>query len=132
MAFLLDTNIVSDLVRHPYGRVAQRIAEVGSDHVFTSILVAAELYYGTGRKRSQRLSDRLDGILVRINVLPFEAPADRLYAEVRIRLEQAGNIIGANDLFIAAHALALQYTLVTNNMREFSRIPGLKIENWLR
>jgi tRNA(fMet)-specific endonuclease VapC len=132
MAYLLDTNIVSNLVRHPYGRVAQRIDEVGQEKVFTSIIVAAELHYGTERKNSGALQDQLDAILGQMDILPLDVPSNRMYAELRVKLERVGQVIGGNDMLIAAHALALGYTLVTDNLREFSRIPDLKIENWLR
>ena len=105
MQFLLDTNIVSDLVRHPRGRIADRIAEVGEQHVCTSIIVAAELRYGAARKASPRLSAQLEAVLGAIDVLALEAPADVVYGELRARLERAGQPIGANDMLIAAQAL---------------------------
>ena len=132
MQFLLDTNIVSDLVRHPHGRIAERIATVGEQHICTSIIVAAELRYGAARKSSSRLSAQLEAVLGALEVLALEAPADAVYGELRARLERSGQPIGANDLLIAAQALALRHTLVTDNEREFSRIDGLPIENWLR
>jgi tRNA(fMet)-specific endonuclease VapC len=132
MPFLLDTNIVSDIVRHPRGRIADRIAAVGEQHVCTSIIVAAELRYGAARRGSSRLSRQLDIVLGAVNVLSLEAPADVVYGDIRARLERSGRPIGANDLLIAAQAMALRHTLVTDNEREFSRIDGLQIENWLR
>jgi tRNA(fMet)-specific endonuclease VapC len=132
MGFLLDTNIVSDLVRHPRGRVATRIAEVGPQQVYTSIIVTAELRYGAARKGSARLSTQVDAVLRGLNILAFEPPTDAVYGELRTRLERIGKPIGANDMLIAAQALALQYPLVTDNEREFSRIEGLTVENWLR
>jgi tRNA(fMet)-specific endonuclease VapC len=132
MAFLLDTNIVSDLVRHPQGRIAGRIAEIGEQHVCTSIIVAAELRFGATRKGSPRVTAQLEAVLGAIDVLPLDAPADVIYGELRARLEKAGRRIGANDMLIAAHALALGHTIVTDNEREFSRIGDLPVENWLR
>src|SRR5208282_138481 len=113
MRYLLDTNIVSDLVRNPQGKVAARIRKVGEARVSTSIIVAAELRYGAAKKGSPRLSAQLDAILGAIEILPFETPADAAYGSLRARLEQAGRSIGANDLLIAAQALALGYTLVS-------------------
>jgi tRNA(fMet)-specific endonuclease VapC len=130
--FLLDTNIVSDLVRHPRGRIADRIAEVGEQHICTSIIVAAELRYGAAKKGSSRLTAQLEAVLAAVDVLALEAPADTVYGELRARLERAGQSIGANDLLIAAHAVALGHTVVTDNEREFSRIDDLRVENWLR
>lgn len=132
MRYLLDTNIVSDLVRYPQGQVAQRIRQVGEAQVCTSIIVAAELRYGAAKKRSPRLSAQLEAVLGALQVLPFETPADAVYGLVRTQLEQTGKPIGANDLLIAAHAIALGYTIVTDNEREFTRVKNLQRENWLR
>ncbi|MBA2243577.1 MAG: type II toxin-antitoxin system VapC family toxin [Gemmatimonadetes bacterium] len=132
MRYLLDTNIVSDLVRSPQGAVARRIEEVGEAEVCTSLIVAAELRYGAAKKASERLTRQVEVVLAALDVLPLEAPADALYGMLRARLEQAGQPIGGNDLLIAAQALALGYTLVTDNEREFSRITELPLENWLR
>ena len=132
MRFLLDTNIVSDLVRHPQGRVAQRIREVGEAQVCTSIIVAAELRYGATKKGSPRLTNQLEAVLAALDVLPFETPADNTYGELRVRLERMGQPIGGHDLLIAAQAVALGCAIVTNNEREFARIEELPRENWLR
>jgi tRNA(fMet)-specific endonuclease VapC len=130
--FLLDTNVLSGLVRDPRGRVRDHIARVGEDQVGTSIIVAAELRYGAAKKGSSRLSAQLERILDALEVAPFEVPADAFYGGLRARLEGAGRVIGANDLLIAAQALALGCILVTDDQAEFSRVPGLEIENWLR
>lgn len=130
--YLLDTNAVSDLVRNPAGEITRRIAGIGSGQVCTSIVVAAELRFGAIKRGSQRLLNQLEIVLAPLDVLPLEAPADRIYGELRTELERTGRLIGANDMLIAAHVLTLGCTLVTANEREFSRVPGLKIENWLR
>src|SRR5215475_326659 len=88
MRFLLDTNIVSDLVRHPQGKVVQRIRKVGEVRVCTSIIVAAELRYGAAKKGSTRLSTQLEAVLSALEVLPFESPADVLYASLRADSKQ--------------------------------------------
>lgn len=132
MRFLLDTNAVSDLVRNPQGKCATRIAAIGENKVLTSIVVASELRYGALKKNSIRLTRQLETVLSVLEVAPFEAPADTVYAKVRTQLEAAGTPIGGNDLLIASHALALGLTLVTDNEREFARVRELKIENWLR
>jgi tRNA(fMet)-specific endonuclease VapC len=129
--YLLDTNIVSDLVRSPHGVVALQIARVGETSVFTSIVVASELRFGAAKRNSVRLSEQVERILAAIEVLPFDAPADQHYAGLRLALELKGTPIGPNDLLIAAHALAHSATLVTANTGEFSRVPGLVVENWL-
>ena len=132
MRYLLDTNIVSDLVRNPQGRAAEQIRRVGEAMVCTSIIVAAELRYGAAKKGSPRLARQLEAVLGALDVLPLAAPADRVYGEIRSRLEQTGRPIGGNDLLIAAQATALGYTIVTDNEGEFARIDGLSCENWLR
>jgi tRNA(fMet)-specific endonuclease VapC len=130
--YLLDTNVVSDLVRHPQGRTAAKIAELGEDAVATSIIVAAELRYGAAKKGSARLASQLEAILGVLEVLPLEAPADATYGNARAALDAAGTPIGGNDLLIAAQALALDMVVVTNDELEFERVDGLKIENWLK
>ena len=132
MRYLLDTNILSDLVRNPQGRVAQHIREIGEAQVCTSIIVAAELRYGAAKKQSPRLTAQLEAVLGALEVLPLEAPIDTAYGALRARLEKAGTPIGANDLLIAAQALALGYTLVTDNEKEFAQVKDLPRENWLR
>jgi len=131
MRYLLDTNILSDLIRHPQGRVAGRIATAGEDTVGTSIVVAAELRFGAAKSRSSKLADRIDLILSALDILPLETPADRYYGNIRQHLTRQGTLIGPNDLLIATHALSLGLTVVTANAREFSRVPGLTVENWL-
>jgi tRNA(fMet)-specific endonuclease VapC len=132
MRYLLDTNIVSNLVRNPQGRVADRIKAIGDPNICTSIIVAAELRYGTTNKATPRLRVQVEAVLGAIDTLPFDSPADELYGTIRIQLELAGTPIGGNDLLIAAQALALDHTLVTDNYKVFSRIDGLRVENWLR
>jgi tRNA(fMet)-specific endonuclease VapC len=130
-SYLLDTNILSDLIRRPQGRIAERIAEVGEDRVVTSIVVGCELRYGATKRGSNRLSRQVDAVLGAITVLPLEPGVDRHYAAIRAALEKQGTLIGANDLMIAAHARALRAVCVTANVAEFSRVSGLKVENWL-
>ena len=130
--YLLDTNILSDLVRNPDGFVAERIRGTGDARVCTSIIVAAELRFGAEKKSSKRLAGQIATVLAAIEILPFAPPADARYALIRTTLEKAGRSIGANDLLIAAHTLTLGYTLVTDNAQEFRRIRGLAVENWLR
>ena len=129
--YLLDTNILSDLVRHPRGAVAQAIARAGEDSVCTSIVVASELRFGAAKRQSAELSAQLDAILAAIEILPLDVPSDQHYAQLRLHLEQAGLPIGPNDLLIASHALREGCVLVTANVREFSRVTGLRVENWL-
>jgi len=128
---MLDTNMVSELARDPKGLVAREIGRVGSDAVCVSIITAAELRYGCAKKGSPKLSAQIEAILGAMQVLALNLPADAEYSAIRVDLEAAGKPIGANDLFIAAHACALGAVLVTANIRKFQRIHGLRVENWL-
>lgn len=132
MRYLLDTNIISDLVRNPQGKIAQQVVKVGEANVCTSIIVAAELRYGAEKKQSPRLSAQLEAVLGALEILPLEKPADATYGSLRAQLERAGKPIGANNLLIAAQALTLGCTVVTDNEKEFSRVRHLRLENWLR
>jgi tRNA(fMet)-specific endonuclease VapC len=129
--YLLDTNIISDLVRNPQGKAAMRINKVGEDNVCTSIIVAAELRYGCAKSGSKRLLKAVEDLLDEMEVLPFEPPADVEYGLIRSKLEAAGRPIGSNDLLIAAHGAAIGATVVTANAQEFKRVRGLKVDNWL-
>jgi len=129
--YMLDTNVISELIKNPKGKAAKRIARVGEDNICTSIIVAAELRYGCAKKGSERLLKSVEDLLAEIDVLPFESPADVKYGNIRSELENAGKPIGANDLLIAAHAAAVNATIVTANVDEFKRVRGLKVENWL-
>ncbi|MCA0420594.1 MAG: type II toxin-antitoxin system VapC family toxin [Proteobacteria bacterium] len=129
--YLLDTNIISNVIRNPSGAAARRIGEAEAKEICTSIVVAAELRYGCAKKGSAKLLARVESVLETIPVLPLDTPADTEYGGIRAELEAAGQPIGHNDLLIAAHACALRLTLVTDNIREFARIRRLKVENWL-
>ncbi len=130
--YLLDTNILSDLIHRPQGIVAKAIAGVGENNISTSIIVACELRYGAAKKGAKALSERVALVLSLIRIWPLETPIDEAYGRIRSHLERAGNLIGPNDLLIAAQCLSADAILVTDNDREFSRVPGLRIENWLR
>ena len=127
---MLDTNVVSDLLRQPDGTVARRTAAYERGSIAISIIVAAELRYGAHRRGSMRLTRQVEAVLSAIEILPLSEPADRHYGMLRFELERLGRPIGRNDLLIAAHARSLGAILVTNNTGEFSRVPGLKVEDW--
>jgi tRNA(fMet)-specific endonuclease VapC len=131
LRYLLDTNILSALIRRPRGPVAATLARRGYGTVCTSIVVAAELRFGARKLGSKALTGKVDDLLGSLPVLSLDAGADHIYAEIRLQLEQAGTPIGPNDLLIAAHALQLGLTLVTGNAEEFGRVAGLQVENWL-
>jgi len=111
--------------------VAVRIAEVGEDGVFTSIIVACELRYGVAKRGSRRLTRQVEAVLGAMTIQPLEAGADRHYAAIRVALEKKGTPISAHDMLIAAHARALNAICVTDNVTEFKRVPALTVENWL-
>lgn len=127
---MLDTNILSYLARDPNGPIAKAIAKVGDDAICASIITVAELRYGCAKKGSAKLLRQIEAILEGVDIIPFDIPADTAYGGIRAELEAAGKLIGPNDLLIAAHAQAVGATLVTANVDEFTRIRGLKVENW--
>lgn len=131
--FLLDTNILSEIVRQG-GRsvVLGRIARVGEANICTNAIVASEMRYGVERKGSEALRDKVERALGNIEILPYPSGASHGYGILRTALEREGRVIGANDMLIAVHALALGAILVTDNGAEFARVPGLQVENWLR
>lgn len=130
--YLLDTNILSHLVRQPQGPVAERIADVGETNVLTSVIVACELRYGAAKRGSRRLTRQVEAILGVLTIRPLESDVERVYAAIRVALEKKGTPIGAHDMLIAAHARTIDAVCVTDNVAEFNRIPALKVENWLR
>jgi tRNA(fMet)-specific endonuclease VapC len=129
--YLFDTNILSALIKQPTSPLARRMATMDRDLFCTSVVVACELRYGVNKKGSPSLAAKVDQLLSGVEVLPLDVQFDLHYAEVRVALEKMGQPIGHNDLLIAAHARALGLTLVTDNTSEFSRVPGLAVENWL-
>lgn len=135
MKYLLDTNIVSYFLRDASATLSQRILDSSPDVLAISIISAGELRYGLSKLPSSRratdLAQRLNAVLTAISVLPLPADAAPHYGHTRSQLEAAGTPIGNNDLWIAAHALAQNMTLVTNNVGEFQRVQGLQVENWL-
>ncbi len=130
--YLLDTNILSDLIHRPQGVVPKAVARAGEANVSTSIIVACELRYGAAKKNAPALTERVALVLSLIKIWPLEAPAAGIYGKVRSTLEQSGKPLGPNDLLIAAHCLSMNAVLVTDNDREFSHVPDLRVENWLR
>lgn len=128
---MLDTNIVSNALRFPHGLAANRMTVAGEPPLCLSAIVAAELRFGAEKLASARLSQQVSGILQTITVLTFDEAAASHYARLRAHLERVGTPIGPLDMLIAAHALALDLTLASDNVREFSRVPGLRLENWL-
>lgn len=127
---LLDTNVISRLMREPEGVSASRLSQIGDDRVCTSIVVACELRFGAALRGSTRLAEAVERVLDAIPVLTLEQPADEHYASIRDDLQSRGTPIGPNDLLIAAHARCLGLTLVTENESAFLRVSELRVENW--
>ena len=128
--FMLDTNVISDVIKDPMGKVAKLLEQEGESNVCSSIIVASELRYGAFKSGAPQLALRVDAALSAIEILPFDVPADTAYGKLRAQLAEKGKPIGPNDLLIAAHALSLGLTLVTDNVREFKRVNGLAVVNW--
>lgn len=128
---MLDTNIISGMMREGRGRLWQRVERYGVANLCVSIISVCELRYGAELRKSTRLHSEISEILTVIEPVSFTPPAEDVYGRMRRELTATGKPIGPNDLFIAAHALALDLTLVTDNIREFSRVPNLRVENWL-
>ena len=136
--YLLDTNIISHTMKYPLGIVAQRMQQITenamssgkSAPLCTSVIVQGELLFGLAKNPSNRLLAAYNTTMKYIPVMGLEPTVALHYSQIRIALTRAGTPIGPNDTFIAAHALALGYTLVTDNEDEFSCVVGLKVENW--
>lgn len=128
---MLDTNIVSHALRFPSGRVADLMTAPGQAPICVSIIVALELHFGARKLGSAKLLEQVEGVLERIDILPQDGAVAETYATMRTTLERSGTPIGPHDTLIAAHALSLDLPLVTDNIREFSRVPNLRVENWL-
>ena len=131
--FLLDTNICIYLINQKPARVLDRLTETDPRDIGISAVTFAELDYGVAKSRDVEANRHALTLFVApLEVFPFDVAAAGAYGGLRTQLERKGRPIGGMDLMIAAHALALEAVLITNNTREFARIPGLRIENWAR
>lgn len=131
MRYMLDTNICIYLIKHKPENVFQRLQELDPSDVCVSSLTYAELAYGVEKSAVvEKNRVALSLFLANIEILPFDVQAADSYGKIRADLEQKGTPIGPLDMLIAAHAQSLGYILVTNNVKEFSRVSQLKIENW--
>lgn len=131
MVYMLDTDICSYVMKRSNQRLLKRVAEVQVSEVGMSVVTKAELMYGVQvSPHPTRDGEALQGLLAYVGVLDFPEVAAEHYADIRSNLKRRGELIGSNDLLIAAHARSLGLTLITNNTEEFSRVEGLEIENW--
>ena len=132
MKFMLDTNVCIDLIRRRSAEILRHLQRTPPGDVCVSVITLSELEYGVARSSApERNSLALAEFMTPITVLPFSDLAAPVYGRIRAHLEAKGSRIGALDTLIAAHALATGLTLVTNNEREFCRVPGLHVVNWL-
>jgi tRNA(fMet)-specific endonuclease VapC len=130
MKYLLDTNIVCEIIKKSNGVVARKLRRKKAGSVGINTIVAAELYYGAKLKSSDLLTGKINKTLKSLVPLDLPLGMAQIYGETRAALAKAGTPIGPNDLLIAAHALHKKLILVTRNEEEFKRVPGLKVENW--
>lgn len=130
MRYMLDTNICIYAIKQRPSGVIEALRAKAARGIGISSISAAELYFGAEKSGSARNLDALRHFLEPLEIADFNLPAAEAYGRLRRQLEQAGTPIGPLDTQIAAHALALDVTLVTNNLREFSRVSRLRLENW--
>ena len=133
---MLDTDVISDLMRNPQGRCNVRLQEhvASSSHrsLKVSVITDCEIHFGLENRPSKLLAGAYADLLRVVEVVSLDASVTHHYARTRAYLAKRGTPIGPNDTLIAAHALALDCTLITGNAAEFARVPGLRVENWLR
>lgn len=131
MKYLLDTNVCIYLIKEQPAQVIKRFSACEIGEVGVSAITVSELWYGVEKSRqAKRNRQALKHFLLPLEMLPFDAPAAEAYGKLRAQLEKRGRPIGSLDMRIAAQAIGADLTLVTNNEREFARVPGLKLENW--
>jgi tRNA(fMet)-specific endonuclease VapC len=130
--YLLDTNTASYIIKGNIPRLRERLQKVSMSQILISAVTEAELLFGAARKREAvRLKTAIDEFLLRVDSLPWDSNAARRYADLRATLEIGGTPMGNLDMMIAAHALAVEAVLVTND-RAFRRLKHLKIEDWTK
>jgi tRNA(fMet)-specific endonuclease VapC len=132
MKYMLDTNIITAIEKAPLGALNAKLMSVGIDNIVTSIIVVGEVQFGIIKRKSASLTKSLGAVLSNVPALPLEPPVELEYGRIRADLERKGTPIGQNDMWIAAHAITLNLTLVTDKASEFERVEGLRVENWLR
>ncbi|MFU8926269.1 type II toxin-antitoxin system tRNA(fMet)-specific endonuclease VapC [Acinetobacter puyangensis] len=129
--YLLDTNICIYVINHKPVQVFEKFRQFQLGDLAISSITASELAFGVEKSGSERNKQALNKFLIPLDVLPYDDRAIWHYAQLRHQLQSTGKTIDSLDMLIAAHALALEVTLVTNNTKEFERIKGLKLENWV-
>jgi tRNA(fMet)-specific endonuclease VapC len=133
MRYILDTDICIYIIKKKPEQVLKKLAKLASTDIAISTVTLSELIYGAEKSQHKEKNlEALTGFLVPIDILPWDESAAKSTGEIRAVLEKSGKVIGPYDLQIAGQALSLNLTLVTNNEKEFSRVKGLKIENWAK
>jgi tRNA(fMet)-specific endonuclease VapC len=130
--YILDTNTIAFHIRQSSASLRRRLRQIHVDRVALSVVTEMEVRYGLARNPALRIAPLVEAFLSGVAILPLTSEVARTYARVRAGLERAGTPIGPLDLMIGSHALSLGATLVTNNLAEFRRIPGLRCEDWTR
>jgi tRNA(fMet)-specific endonuclease VapC len=127
----LDTNICSYIVRRHPASMIERFADLDRKQLWLSAIVAVELRFGAAKLASDRFAASVEAWLAGFELRPWPTEASLAYANIRVALERSGKLIGGMDLLIAAHAIAEDSVLITNNAREFLRVPSLAVEEWI-
>ena len=127
----LDTNICSYILRRHPASMIERFADLDRKQLWLSAIVAAELRFGAAKLASDRFAASVEAWLAGFELRPWPTEASLAYANIRVALERSGKLIGGMDLLIAAHAIAEDSVLITNNAREFLRVPSLAVEEWI-
>jgi tRNA(fMet)-specific endonuclease VapC len=129
--YMLDTNICIYIIKNKPLGVKKKLSLIAPEDICLSSITVSELFYGVEKSQyPQKNREALENFLINFNIMDYGYEASEAYGKIRAHLEKTGDIIGAMDLMISAHALSLKTILVTNNMKEFKKVEGLKIENW--
>jgi len=132
MLYMLDTNMCSYIIRDNPKGIFQKLKEVEQDHTIAlSSIVVSELLYGASKKGSAKLIKVVNMFVEQFTIYDYNKASAKAYANIRTTLEKKGQVIGVHEMLIAAHALSLGATIVTNNVKEFERVEGLSVENWI-
>ena len=132
MKYMLDTNICIYLIKHKPADLLERFRQTDISEISISSITLSEFFYGVSKSsKPEQNFIALTQFAAPLEILPFGGEAAQYYGDLRAHLEKKGTPIGSLDMLIAAHALSLSITLVTNNEKEFNRVPNLKIENWV-
>jgi tRNA(fMet)-specific endonuclease VapC len=132
MLYMLDTNMCSYIIRDNPKGVFEKLKEIEKKHtVALSSIVVSELLYGAKKRESAKLGKIVSLFIEQFAIYDYDKASAQAYAKIRTALEKKGEVIGVHDMLISAHALSVGATIVTNNTKEFERVAGLSVENWV-